>query len=99
MHTAVSTLGATPTATASGGPVPAASAAPVRLGLGMAVGLAAASISALYAVFARWGIAQGLQALDLTVLRFGVRGLRVHAPGQLHSAVLPRGGSVRQLVQ
>jgi drug/metabolite transporter (DMT)-like permease len=75
MHTAVSTLGAMPTATASGGPVPAASAAPVRLGLGVAVGLAAASIGALYTVFARWGIAQGLQAPDLTVLRFGVAGL------------------------
>jgi hypothetical protein len=48
---------------------------PIRLGLGVAVGLAAASIGALFTVFARWGIAQGLQAPDLTVLRFGVAGL------------------------
>lgn len=46
-----------------------------RLALGIAVGLLAASIGALYTVFARWGIARGLQAPDLTVLRFGVAGV------------------------
>lgn len=46
-----------------------------RLALGVAVGLLAASIGALYTVFARWGIAQGLMPTDLTVLRFGVAGL------------------------
>ena len=46
-----------------------------RLLLGMAVGLVAASIGALYTVFARWGIAHGLQSTDLTVLRFGVAGV------------------------
>jgi drug/metabolite transporter (DMT)-like permease len=56
---------------------PAAPAPPAngRLVLGIAVGLLAASIGALYTVFARWGIAHGLQAPDLTVLRFGVAGL------------------------
>ena len=42
---------------------------------GIAVGLVAASIGALYTVFARWGIARGLTSPDLTVLRFGVAGL------------------------
>lgn len=42
---------------------------------GLAVGLLAASIGALYTVFARWGIAHGLQSPDLTVLRFGVAGV------------------------
>lgn len=42
---------------------------------GIAVGLTAASIGALYTVFARWGIARGLTSPDLTVLRFGVAGL------------------------
>lgn len=46
-----------------------------RLSLGIAVGLLAASIGALYTVFARWGIAQGLHSPDLTVLRFGVAGV------------------------
>ena len=46
-----------------------------RLAKGIAVGLTAASIGALYTVFARWGIAQGLQSTDLTALRFGVAGL------------------------
>lgn len=45
------------------------------LALGIGVGLLAASIGALYTVFARWGIAHGLHAPDLTVLRFGVAGL------------------------
>jgi len=39
------------------------------------VGLVAASIGALYTVFARWGIAHGLSSPDLTVLRFGVAGV------------------------
>lgn len=43
-----------------------------RLVRGVAVGLLAASIGALYTVFARWGIGHGLQSPDLTVLRFGV---------------------------
>jgi drug/metabolite transporter (DMT)-like permease len=42
---------------------------------GSAVGLMAASIGALYVVFARWGIAHGAAAPDLTALRFGVAGL------------------------
>ena len=42
---------------------------------GIAVGLLAASIGALYTVFARWGIAHGLTSPDLTVLRFGVAGV------------------------
>lgn len=46
-----------------------------RLATGIAVGLVAASIGALYTVYARWGIARGLQASDLTVVRFGVAGL------------------------
>ena len=45
------------------------------LARGIAVGLLAASIGALYTVFARWGIAHGLTSPDLTVLRFGVAGL------------------------
>lgn len=45
------------------------------LAKGIAVGLLAASIGALYTVFARWGIAHGLTSPDLTVLRFGVAGL------------------------
>jgi drug/metabolite transporter (DMT)-like permease len=44
------------------------------LAVGIAVGLLAAGIGALYTVFARWGIAHGLHAPDLTVLRFGVAG-------------------------
>ena len=46
-----------------------------QLTKGIAVGLVAASIGALYTVFARWGIAHGLSSPDLTVLRFGVAGL------------------------
>jgi drug/metabolite transporter (DMT)-like permease len=55
--------------------MPAAAGEPSRLLAGVAVGLLAASIGALYTVFARWGIAQGLQSPDLTVLRFGVAGV------------------------
>jgi drug/metabolite transporter (DMT)-like permease len=46
-----------------------------QLLLGVAVGLLAASIGALYTVFARWGIGHGLHSPDLTVLRFGVAGV------------------------
>jgi drug/metabolite transporter (DMT)-like permease len=46
-----------------------------ELALGIAAGLAAASIAALYTVFARWGLAQGMQTWDLTFLRFGVAGI------------------------
>ncbi len=46
-----------------------------NLVVGVVVGLLAASIGALYTVFARWGLARGLQAPDLTVLRFGVAGI------------------------
>lgn len=42
---------------------------------GIAVGMLAASIGALYTVYARWGIARGLTSPDLTVLRFGVAGV------------------------
>jgi len=48
---------------------------PTRLLAGVAAGLLAASIGALYTVIARWGIAHGLQSPDLTVLRFGVAGV------------------------
>jgi drug/metabolite transporter (DMT)-like permease len=53
----------------------AAPAEATRLAAGIAVGLTAASIGALYTVYARWGIAHGLHASDLTALRFGVAGL------------------------
>lgn len=56
-------------------PMSAAAGDPPRLLAGVLVGLLAASIGALYTVFARWGIAHGLQSPDLTVLRFGVAGL------------------------
>lgn len=46
-----------------------------KLAFGLAVGLLAASIGALYTVYARWGIAHGLSAPDLTALRFGVAGI------------------------
>lgn len=46
-----------------------------RLLQGIAVGLAAASIGALYTVFARWGIAQGMQSTDMTFLRFAIAGV------------------------
>jgi drug/metabolite transporter (DMT)-like permease len=45
------------------------------LALGICVGLLAASIGALYTVFARWGITRGLSSPDLTALRFGVSGI------------------------
>lgn len=48
---------------------------PHGLMAGAAVGLVAASIGALYTVFARWGMAHGLQSPDLTALRFGVAGV------------------------
>lgn len=47
----------------------------IQLSKGIAVGLVAASIGALYTVFARWGMARGLTSPDLTVLRFGVAGV------------------------
>ena len=46
-----------------------------RLLQGLVVGFVAASIGALYTVFARWGIAHGLDASDMTFLRFGVAGI------------------------
>lgn len=46
-----------------------------RLALGLVVGLVAASIGALYTVFARWGIARSMASPDLTALRFGTAGL------------------------
>lgn len=55
--------------------VPVTAPGPPRLLAGVAVGLLAASIGALYTVFARWGIAHGLQSPDLTALRFGVAGV------------------------
>jgi drug/metabolite transporter (DMT)-like permease len=42
---------------------------------GILVGLCAASIGALYTVFARFGIAQGMTPWDLTFLRFSVAGV------------------------
>jgi drug/metabolite transporter (DMT)-like permease len=55
--------------------LPAAQRLDLRLFAGVAVGLIAASIGALYTVYARWGLARGLHAPDLTVLRFGVAGV------------------------
>lgn len=46
-----------------------------RLLQGVAVGLVAASIGALYTVFARWGIGHGMQSTDMTFLRFAVAGV------------------------
>lgn len=46
-----------------------------RLLMGVAVGLVAASIGALYTVFARWGIGHGMQSTDMTFLRFAVAGV------------------------
>jgi drug/metabolite transporter (DMT)-like permease len=43
--------------------------------LGIFVGLCAASIGALYTVFARQGLTQGLAPWDLTFLRFAVAGV------------------------
>lgn len=51
------------------------SATDPQLVRGVLVGGMAASIGALYTVFARWGVLHGLQALDMTVLRFGVAGV------------------------
>ena len=44
------------------------------LARGLLVGLVAASIGALYTVFARWGISRGMDSSDMTFLRFGVAG-------------------------
>jgi drug/metabolite transporter (DMT)-like permease len=64
------------TAAAASLVLPGASPPPApRWVLGIGVGLLAAGIGALYTVFARWGIAHGLQANDLTALRFCVAGL------------------------
>lgn len=56
-------------------PLPALSNDTPRLAVGVAVGLLAAGIGALYTVYARWGLARGLRAPDLTLLRYGVAGL------------------------
>lgn len=60
-----------------------------RLAGGLAIGLAAASIGALYVVFARWGIQHGATSTDLTALRFGVSGL-VLLPYLLHRLQIDR---------
>jgi drug/metabolite transporter (DMT)-like permease len=46
-----------------------------QLTRGLLVGLLAASIGALYTVFARWGIGHGMDSSDMTFLRFGVAGV------------------------
>lgn len=46
-----------------------------RLMQGVAVGLVAASIGALYTVFARWGIGHGMDSADMTFIRFAVAGV------------------------
>ncbi|MBC8057491.1 MAG: DMT family transporter [Rhizobiales bacterium] len=46
-----------------------------RLVRGLVVGLVAASIGALYTVFARWGIGHGMDSSDMTFLRFAVAGI------------------------
>ncbi len=48
---------------------------PNRLMMGIFVGLLAASIGAIYTVYARWGLVRGLSSPDLTALRFGVAGI------------------------
>ncbi len=45
------------------------------LSRGLLVGLLAAGIGALYTVFARWGLAHGMDSSDMTFLRFGVAGV------------------------
>jgi drug/metabolite transporter (DMT)-like permease len=45
------------------------------LARGLLAGLIAASIGALYTVFARWGISRGMDSSDMTFLRFGVAGV------------------------
>ncbi|CAN7396510.1 MULTISPECIES: DMT family transporter [unclassified Variovorax] len=52
----------------------AAQAPGVNTPKGIAYGLLAAGIGALYLVYARWGVERGLNAADLTALRFGVAG-------------------------
>jgi drug/metabolite transporter (DMT)-like permease len=59
------------------------------LALGICVGLLAASIGALYMVYARWGITRGLSSPDLTALRFGVAGIAT-MPLLLHAMVKHR---------
>ncbi len=77
----MNTPAATPAATTAVAPgladrlMAAWSAADPQLVRGVLVGLVAASIGALYTVFARWGVLHGLKALDMTVLRFGVAGV------------------------
>ena len=46
-----------------------------QLVAGIAVGLVAASIGALYTVYARYGIAHGLSSSDITFIRFSVAGI------------------------
>ncbi len=82
VNPAIAGVAAAASASASGSaatvattPVSAGQGDRSRLLSGVAVGLLAASIGALYTVFARWGIAHGLQSPDLTVLRFGVAGV------------------------
>jgi drug/metabolite transporter (DMT)-like permease len=56
--------------------LPPAPVAPTTLPvLGLLVGLCAASIGAIYTVFARYGIQHGMTPWDLTFLRFAVAGL------------------------
>ncbi len=67
------------------------------LALGIAVGLVAASIGALYTVYARWGITRGLSSPDLTALRFGVAGiatlpLLLHAMAKRREILLQKWG-------
>ena len=62
---------------------------PNRLLMGLFVGLLAASIGALYTVYARWGIGRGLSSPDLTALRFGVAGLATF-PLLLHAFIKRR---------
>lgn len=73
--TGVSPTGMQPAAPAPNGSTKGGVLADPNFLPGIAVGLVAASIGALYTVFARWGVAHGLAAQDMTVLRFGVAGL------------------------
>ena len=78
MSTLAVSVGPAPTPSANPPPAaPPASPAPApsTLTRGLLVGLLAASIGALYTVFARWGIAHGMDSSDMTFLRFGVAGL------------------------
>ena len=70
-------------------PMPLPFDEPKNLAIGISIGLLAASIGALYTVYARWGIAHGLSSPDLTALRFAVAGIAM-LPWLLHAIIKRR---------